>query len=107
MTRPETYTLDITGDNGTPFRFVYELGGTIRYYDRRYPTQPGEPHYHPRNYNENGQNCGPDMLIESFTETDSASGIRPWHDVEAWAIDPGTQVLVGNWLRMLKGRDPR
>jgi hypothetical protein len=101
--KPETYILDVVGDNGTPFRFVYELGDTVRYYDRRYPTLPDEPYYHPRNYSEHGQSCGPDMLIESFTDL-GTHGIFGWHEVEAWDIDAFTRDLVGVWLKSLKER---
>lgn len=104
MSEIETYTLDITGGNGTPFRFVYKTGGTVRYYDRRYPTLPDEPHYHPRNYNEDGQKCGPDFNVESFTDASAQSGIIGWHEVDAWDIDAATVRLVGTWLDLIKER---
>lgn len=100
---PATFTLDVTGANGTPFRFVYEAGDrNVRYYDRRYPTQPDEQHYHPRNYNEDGQMCGPALLTESFTR--GHGGILGWHEVNAWNIDWHTVRLVGNWIMTINER---
>lgn len=100
---PKIHKLDVISTKGVPLRFVYEMGGTVRYHDRRYPTTPDEQHYHPRNYNEDGQGCGPDLMVDSFTDP-GHHGIIGWHEVEAWDIDANTRNLVGAWLSAIKER---
>lgn len=102
--KPETYSLDLIGGNGTPFRFTYwPRTETVAYQDRRYPTQPDEPHYRPFHYDENGQNCGPAMAYTDFVPL-SNHGIRGWHEVDAWDLDRDTVRLVGTWLETIKER---
>lgn len=102
---PEVFTLDLIGDNGTPFRFMFwPKTGDVKYYDRRYPAQPDEPHYRLNHYDENGQNCGPGFVADDFPLS-SSHGIRGWHEVDAWDIDRGTRSLVGQWIhRVLESR---
>ncbi len=96
--RPDTFHLDLTGGNGTPFRFVFwPETGELRCYDRRYSYRPDERVYHERNYNENGQSCGGPMALGSFTRP-RPTGIQGWHEVEDWDIDRASVVLVAAWL---------
>lgn len=101
---PEVFTLDLIGDNGTPFRFMFwpkehqaTEKGTIRYYDRRYTLTEDEPGYSINNMDENGQSCGGPLLVSSFIEA-RGFGIQGWHAVDAWDIDRDTVALVGNWI---------
>ena len=109
-TIPTTFHLDVPGANGTPFRFVLipdndtPARSRIRYHDRRYTLNEGDFAYHPRNFSEDGQACGPDQYADSFT-TASDFGIRGWHEVDAWDIDQGTRVLVGLWVSHVLGLD--
>ena len=103
-TTPTTYTLDMTGDNGTPFRFVYNpTDGTVRYYDRRYTRTEGEYGYGINHMCEDGQACGGALTADNFTVS-SGYGIRGWHEVDAWDIDRRTRELVGAWLNLLNVR---
>ena len=102
--KPEIFTLDLIGDNGTPFRFMYwPEQGEIRYYDRRYPTTPDKPGYGINHFNENGQACGGPLLDTDFTPL-ADYGIRGWHEVDAWDIDRDTRRIVGKWITALKER---
>lgn len=104
--KPETYTLDLPGDNGTPFRFIFwPWTGEVRYYDRRYPTQPGELFYDLRRHNENGQQCGGDLRVTDFVN--ATTGMRGWHENDAWDVDRAVMVMVGDWLETIKERDVR
>jgi hypothetical protein len=98
----DTFTLDVTGGNGTPFRFVYwPSDGTVRYYDRRYTLTEGEPGYGLNQTNENGQSCGPRFHADDFSPS-AGHGIRGWHGVDEWDIDRPTRRLVGYWIQCLK-----
>lgn len=102
MTKPMTYTLDLMGGNGTPFRFVFfpeEL--VVRYYDRRYTLTEGEPGYGINQMNEDGQACSPSLAPATFTNHCN-HGLRGWHEVDAWDVDRATMVLVGDWIEMLQ-----
>lgn len=104
MSEIETYTLDITGSNGTPFRFTYWPSTEyVMYQDRRCPSKPGEPQYRPFFYDEHGQNCGPSLMTSNFTDG-KLGGIRGWHENDAWDIDAATVRLVGTWLTLIKER---
>lgn len=99
---PTTFHLDVTSANGTPLRFVLTPGhapesSPVRYYDRRYTLAPGEFGYHPVNFNEDGQGCGPSLNIDAFTEGPDRT-IRGWHEIDVWDIDPRTRALVGSWI---------
>ena len=103
-TVPATYTLDMTGGNGTPFRFVYwPADGAVRYYDRRYTRTEGEYGYGIDQMCEDGQSCGPVFNATSF-DPHTIYGIRGWHEVDAWDIDRATVQLVGTWLTALKNK---
>jgi hypothetical protein len=100
-TSPETYTLDVTGDNGTPFRFVFWPGTeTVRYYDRRYTRTEGEYGYGVNHMTEDGQACGPALAITDFVPI-SNHGLRGYNAIDEWDIDRRTMNLVGTWLRVL------
>lgn len=100
--KPETYSLDLIGGNGTPFRFVYwPSTDTVSYQDRRYPSKPDEPQYRPFMHDENGQNCGPTLTYTDFVPL-SDSGMRGWNEIDAWDIDRSTMRRVGMWLETLK-----
>lgn len=105
--KPETYSLDVVGGNGTPFRFTYwPSKDEVGYQDRRYPSQPTEPQYRPFFYDEHGQGCGPVLLSDTFTDS-GGFGIRGWHEVDAWDVDRHTVALVGTWIKLIKERDVR
>lgn len=109
MDNPETYTLDTIGGNGTPFRFVFwpgENGGTVRYYDRRYPMAEGETGYGINRWNENGQCCGGARSVDDFVGP-HVYGLRGWHEVDVWDVDRATVVMVGDWIEEIRERDPR
>ncbi len=105
---PTTFHLDVTGANGTPFRFVLTpdddnpARSSIRYHDRRYTLNDGDFAYHPRNFNEDGQACGPDDCADSYSPDDSC-GFRGWHEVDAWDVDVRTRRLVGTWIAHVLG----
>jgi hypothetical protein len=104
---PATFTLDITGGNGTPFRFIYFPGEeVVRYYDRRYTLTEGEPGYGINHMNENGQCCGGALSVDTFTDC-SSSGLRGWHEVDAWDGDRATMIIVGDWLELIMERSTR
>jgi hypothetical protein len=96
--RPETFHIDLTGGNGTPFRFVFwpEVK-TVRYYSRRHTLTEGEPGYGINHTNENGQACGPALSFTDFVPLCNY-GIRGWHEVDAWDVDGETMRMVGLWL---------
>lgn len=99
--QPDIFHIDLTGGNGTPFRFEFTPGegvhGAVRYRDRRYTLTEGKPGYGINHMNENGQSCGPVLDPSTFTDHGN-SGIRGWHSVDAWDIDRKTVVMVGMWL---------
>jgi hypothetical protein len=104
---PTTFHLDVTGANGTPFRFVLRPIGsdgdaTVRHYDRRYTLKEGEFGYHLTNFNEHGQSCGPATMSDDYSP-DSDFGLAGWHDVRAWDIDVHTRRLVGTWIANVLG----
>jgi len=101
--KPTSHVIDVVSQHNIPLRFVFEGGDTVRYFDRRYPTLPNEPHYRPGHYDENGQTCGPALPMESFTEGGN-HGIVGWHEVDAWTIDFLTRELVAAWLVSLTER---
>lgn len=102
--KPETHSLDLIGGNGTPFRFTYwPSTDTVSYQDRRYPSQPNEPQYRPFFNDEHGQNCGPALNADTFRNHGN-TGMRGWHEVDAWDVDRASMVAVGDWLTMLKER---
>lgn len=104
MSDPTTYTLDMTGDNGTPFRFVYwSADGAVRCYDRRYMLAEGEPGYGINHTCENGQACGPAFAFTDFVPI-GHHGIRGYNEIDAWDIDRRTRELVGAWLTLLQGK---
>lgn len=104
---PESYTIDLMGDNGTPFRFMYWPGsGMVRYYDRRYTLTEGEPGYGINHMNEDGQACGPVLTPEVFTQH-GGTGMRGWHEVDSWDVDRATMTVVADWLEMIMERDVR
>jgi hypothetical protein len=93
--RPETFHIDLTGGNGTPFRFVFlPDDGSVWQYDRRH-TIKAPDQTHP-NFNDDGQLCGGTFAPSDFIGKDS--GIRGWHEVDAWDIDRATVRMVGIWL---------
>lgn len=97
----KTYSTDLNGANGTPFRFVYDPAhNTVAQFDRRYTLKPGEPGYGPNHMNEQGQMCGPMCRPEDYIH--ATRGFRGWNDVEAWDVDGGTVMLVGLWLRHIR-----
>jgi hypothetical protein len=99
--RQTTFQMDVIGENGTPFRFMYwPKDKVIRYYDRRYVLEEGDPGYGINHTNENGQSCGTALLMESFVPVRPVEGhgMRGWHEVEAWDVDAATMHLVGVWL---------
>lgn len=105
---PEVFTMDTIGGNGTPFRFMYwpreeQFGelGTVRYYDRRYPVQKGQPGYGINHATEDGQ-CAGGALYPSSFHPDAQFGIRGWHDVDAWDVDMMTARLVGRWIEAIQ-----
>lgn len=103
QTTPETFTMDLTGGNGTPFRFVFwphENDGTVRYYDRRYTLTEGEPGYGLNHTNENGQCCGGARAAIDFIHH-GGFGLMGWHEVDAWDVDRLTMIAVGGWLIQL------
>jgi hypothetical protein len=101
-TRPETFVMDITGGNGTPFRFIYWPSTQIVvYFDRRYPTKPGEGQYKPFAYDENGQNCGPYLKASSFTEHRNTA-LTGWHGNREWDVDRSTRQLVSDWIEQIQ-----
>lgn len=101
---PTTYTLDIPGDNGTPFRFVYwPEDGTVRYYDRRYTRTEGEYGYGLNQMTEDGQACGPALAFTDFVPL-SNHGMRGWNSIDAWDIDRATRCLVGTWLTAIRDK---
>lgn len=105
--KPGTYTLDLIGKNGTPFRFVYmPAEGKVQYFDRRYTLTPGEPGYGPNQMNENGQSCGSALLVSDFLPP-RRTGFRGWHEVDAWDVDGDTRYWVGEWLAQIRDRDGR
>lgn len=99
--RPASFHIDLTGGNGTPFRFEFTPDegphGQVRYRDRRYTLTEGKPGYGINHTNEDGQACGPALMPYSLIDCDS--GIRGWHEVDAWDVDRATVQLVGAWLR--------
>lgn len=96
MSSSDLFHLDVTGANGTPFRFIaWPEENAIRYYDRRYTLAEGEPGYGVNHMNEDGQACGPAMILKGFEGT---RWIRGWHDVSAWDVDAATMQLVGVWV---------
>lgn len=103
-TTPVAFHIDLTGDNGTPFRFEFSPNespyGTVRYRDRRYTLTEGKPGYGINHTNENGQACGPAMLPSAFPAT-SIYGMRGWHEEDAWDVDVHTRNFVGLWLRRI------
>ncbi len=101
---PTTYTLDMTGGNGTPFRFVYwPADNAVRYYNRRYPLPEGEPS-RLNHQTEDGQACGGALAADDFTVASGGYGIRGWHEVDAWDIDVRTRELVGAWINLLNAQ---
>lgn len=98
--RPDVFHIDLTGANGTPFRFEFTPGegihGVVRYRDRRYTLAKGEPGYGINHTNENGQACGGFLYPSSYINR--KAGIRGWHEVDAWDIDRRTANMVGAWL---------
>lgn len=97
---PQAYRLDVTGQNGVPFRFVLcPEDRTIRYFDRRYALPVGTPGYG-TTFNENGQSCGPALDFESFTqERGGAARYQSLHDVWAWDVDDETMETVRAWVQ--------
>lgn len=111
-TNPETFILDATGANGTPFRFILTpsakpwgreadpdapMVGSVQYLDRRYTLKPGEPGYGPNHTNEHGQSCGPKLSPWSFIT--NRHGFRGWHEVSAWDLDAPLVDFVGSWIQ--------
>ena len=105
---PTTFHLDVTGANGTPFRFVLTpdddnpAKSLVRYYNRRYTLNEGDFGYHPVNFNEDGQSCGGGLYTRDFTE-EFGSGFAGWHNVRAWDVDVRTRRLVGAWIANVLG----
>lgn len=94
---PGTFLLDVTGANGTPFRFVATpADGALRYYDRRHTLAEGEPGYGINRTCEIGQACGPALRLIDAPEF---ACIRGWHGVTDWDVDAGTTTLVSAWVR--------
>lgn len=94
--RPVTFHIDLTGGNGTPFRFVFlPDDGSLWQYDRRHATKPGEE-TNPQ-FNEDGQLCGGAVAPSDFTG--KVTGIRGWNQVDDWDIDRATVGMVGVWLQ--------
>lgn len=88
------HSIIATTDRGTRLKFIWDpTTDTVRYYDRRYAGQPGFPKH--------GQECGPSLPPESFNP-DNPSGIRGWHEVDAWDLDARTVRLVGLWLKITR-----
>ena len=93
-------TFAVTTANGIPMLFVWDREtNEVRYYDRRYPVQPGSPGYGINNATEHGQCCGGARLASDFSP-DAERGIRGWHEVDVWDLDARTVRLVGNWLKV-------
>lgn len=100
---PDVFTLDVVSANDIPLRFMFwPRQGVVRYHDRRYTLQPEQPGYGINHTNENGQCAGGVMLPGDFS-ADAESGIRGWHEVDAWDVDAATCRLVGTWLAALTG----
>lgn len=84
------HTFAATTDRGVPLLFVWDPGTEkVRYYDTRYAGQFGFAEY--------GQDCGAALYATSF-QPDATSGIRGWHEVDAWDLDATTVRKVGTWL---------
>ena len=111
-TTPTTFHLDTISANGTPFRFVLTPQeerperSSVRYYDRRYASAPGEFGYHPSNFNEHGQGCGGARSADDFMGSHDF-GLRGWHEVDAWDVDVHTRRLVGTWIANVLGLETR
>lgn len=96
-----TYSIDLNGENGTPFRFTYDPErNLVRQMDRRYTLKPGESGYGPNHMNEQGQMCGPARYPTDYIH--ATRGFRGWHEVTTWDVDGGTAMLVGLWLRHIR-----
>lgn len=103
-TGPTTYTLDMPGDNGTPFRFVYwPADAAVRYYDRRYTRAKSDIGYGIDHKCEHGQACGPRLHPTDFTAFD-ADPIRGWQNMDVWDVDRRTVQMVGVWLTLLQDK---
>lgn len=93
-----TYSIDVTGTNGTPFRFVlWPATDGLRCYSRRHTLAPGQPGYGFNNACEDGQACGPAFAASTFGSFEGA--LRGWHGVDAWDVDDETMSLVGAWIQ--------
>lgn len=100
-TAPDTFHIDLTSANGTPFRFVFlPENGAVRYYDRRFAVEPGKQVH--RDFTEDGQACGPAMAPSVYLG--GRSGFRGWHEVDVWDVDRDTAAIVGVWLHHLIAR---
>ncbi len=105
--KPETYTLDLPGGNGTPFRFVYWPNtGTVAYFDRRHAVPTTDRIYQPYIRDENGQACGGHLTTDDFFNN-AMTGMHGWHKNDAWDVDRAVMVMVGDWLETIMDRDPR
>ena len=94
--RPASFHIDLTGGNGTPFRFVFlPDDGSIWQYDRRHAVQPGRETT--PQFNEDGQLCGPEHHTAAFIK--DPTGLRGWHGNDDWDVDRATVALVGSWLQ--------
>lgn len=96
---PTVHRLDVISANGIPLRFmVWVDSGTVRYYDRRYTLQPGQPGYGINHTWEDGQACGPAMTPDSFDPW-HVTGIRGWNSIDVWDVDPATMRVVTSWVQ--------
>jgi hypothetical protein len=98
-TTPVAFHIDLTGDNGTPFRFVFlPDDGSVWQYDRRYAVGPDEESS--PTFSEDGQQCGGAHSTMDFPAT-SIYGMRGWHEEDAWDVDVHTRNFVGLWLKRI------
>lgn len=96
---PITFHIDLTGANGTPFRFVFlPEDGSVWQYDRRYAVEAGKQNH--AHFTEDGQLCGGARSTRDFPGT-SIYGLRGWHEVDVWDVDMDTRNFVGFWLKRI------
>jgi hypothetical protein len=94
---PKVFHTDLTGANGTPFRFVlWPEENRVLYYDRRYTYVPGQPGYGLDTINENGRVCGP-WITPADLSAARNTGLCGRGGEGAWDVDPRTVRLVSAW----------